>query len=127
LVTDETRRSGGGRPRQVFLSPGVPAANAPFSLTSVKGPPENPEALEIRLPDSTEVVTPQQPYERVAGYEADMVHEKLGTRFSNVRAKQPGGVRLGNETYNIVAITRDEVTLESSTLKRWTIPLKGTP
>jgi hypothetical protein len=108
--------------------------NDPFVITEVQGPPENPTGIAVRFPNSTEtaVISREKSYSRVAGYEADLVHSNLNARFANVRAKQPrtgqpSVLRLGAESYNIVAITKDEVTVESSTSnKRWTIPLKGT-
>lgn len=128
LVVDESKGSrSSSRPRQVYLSEGSTSKSDPFSIVQVIGPADNPTALKIRFPGSNEIVTvtPETPYRRVAGYEADLAHSKVGTRFNNVRAKQPGGIRLGTQTYNVVAITKDEVTVESSTQKRWTVPLKG--
>lgn len=129
LVLDQSKGGRTTRPRQVYLSEGVSSRNDPFVLTKVNGPAEEPASVEIRFADSTETatITPDNPYRRVAGYEADLVHDKLGNRFSNVRARQPGGIRLGSQTYIVVAITHDTVTVQSSTHKRWNIRLKGTP
>jgi hypothetical protein len=129
IVLDEAKGGRSARPRQVYLSLGSSAKNDPFVVTKVNGPTDNPTSVEVRFADSTETATvsKEKPFRRVAGHEADMAHEKLGSRFSNVRAKQPGGIRLGAQTYIIVAITKDEVTIQSSTSKRWTVPLKGTP
>jgi hypothetical protein len=130
IVLDESKGRRGAPPRSVYVSEGVTSKNDPFKLAKVNGPPEDPVSLDILFPDSAKLVTitRENSYSTVAGYEADLVHEKLGSRFNNVRTKQPGGIRLGVQSYNIVAITREDVTLESSTTgKRWTIQLKGTP
>ena len=129
VVLDESKGGRTARPRQLYLGVGSSAKNDPFVVTKVNGPPEDPQSIEIRFSESTETATisREKPFRRIAGYEADLAHEKLGARFSNVRAKQPGGIRLGQQTYNIVAITKDEVTVQSSTSKRWTVALRGTP
>jgi len=129
-VLDESKGGRSPRPRQLFLALGSASKSDPFVVTKITPPADNPPAVEFRFADSTETVTltREQPFKRIAGYEADLRHEKIGTPFSNVRAKQPGGIRLGTQTYNIVAITKDEVTVQSSTSnKRWTVRLKGTP
>ena len=126
-VLDEAKGGRSARPRQIYLAIGSSGKTDPFVVTKVVGPADNPTAVEFRFADSTETatVTRDQPFKRVAGYEADMIHEKLGTKFNNVRTKQPGGIRLGSQTYNIVAINKDEVTVQSSTSKRWIVRRKG--
>jgi hypothetical protein len=128
IVLDETRGGRSSRPRQVYLSRDSSSKNDPFIITQINGPEDDPASVQIRF-ESGEVATVglNRPYSRVAGYEADLVHENLGNRFTNVRAKQPGGIRLGPQTYNIVAINEGEVTLESATSKRWTVRLEATP
>lgn len=128
-ILDESKSGRSARPRPVFASIGSAGKTDPFVVTRiVAGPPDNPTSIEIRFADSTEtaVLTTEQPFKRIAGYEADLQHEKVGSRFNNVRAKQQGGIRLGSQTYNIVAITKDEVTVQSNTQKRWTVGRKGT-
>lgn len=128
-VTDET--AGGGRPRKTprFLTVGQLVREVPFLLQKVNGDPKDPTSVEIRLKESNEVVTiaRDQPYARVAGHEADLRHDALGGKqFKDVRARQ--NLTLGSEAYNVVAITKDTITLQSSkTQKRWTIQLKGSP
>ncbi len=125
-VVDESKHGHFAAPHPVFLSKGTSSKRDPFTIVDVNGPPENPTSIEIRFPDSTTAVVGREtPFNEVAGYEADMVQTKLGTRFSNIRARQPGGIRLGMQMYNVVAITKDAVTVESNTGKRWTIHLKG--
>lgn len=131
IVTDESSvRGRAPRPKQLYLDLGAPSKRDPFVVARInEGPPEDPVSLEIRFVGSNEsaIVSREKPYNRIAGYEADLAHTKLGTKFNNVRTKQPGGLRLAGQSYNIVAITEDEVTVESSTRKRWTIHLKGAP
>lgn len=129
VVVDQAKGGRTARPRQHYMGVGSASKRDPFVVAKVNGPEAEPTSLEIRFVGSNDsaVVSLEKGYERIAGYEADMVHEKVGSKYFNVRAKQPGGIRLGAQTYNIVAITKDEVTLESSSRKRWTIRLKGTP
>lgn len=134
LILDETKT---GRSRSGTNRTGVRRSFALntsqksdlFVVTKVNGPANNPSSVEFRFADSTETatITAEHPFSRIAGYEADLVHEKLGTPFKNVRAKEKQGIRLGTQTYNIVAITKDEVTLQASTStkKRWTVRRKG--
>lgn len=127
-VLDETRRGRSISPRPVFLSRGPAGRNDPFSLTGVTPPEDDPPSVEIRFPDSANAITitREKPYTRVSGYEADMTHERLGQNFKNIRARQPGGIRLGTQTYNIVAINGTEVTVQSNTSsERWTIRRQG--
>lgn len=127
-VTDET--AGGGRARKTprFLSVGQPVREVPFLLQKVNGDPRDPASVEIRLRESNEVmtITKDEPFARVAGHEADLRHDALGKNFKAVRARQ--NLTLGSEAYNVVAVTQDALTLQSSkTQKRWTIRLKGSP
>ncbi|MFN0069618.1 MAG: hypothetical protein ACKVYV_18530 [Limisphaerales bacterium] len=127
-VTDET--AGGGRPRKTprFLVVGQQVREVPFLLQKVNGDPRDPASVEIRLRESNEVVTitRDQPFARIAGHEADLRHDALGKSFKDVRARQ--NLTLGSEPYNVVAITKDALTLQSSkTQKRWTIRLKSSP
>jgi hypothetical protein len=128
LILDETKSGRGksGTPRTFAMNNS--SKNDVLVVTKANGPADNPESVEFRFSDSTEtaVVTKDQPFRRIAGYEADLTHEKLPSRFMNVRTKQPAGIRMGSQTYNIVAITKDEVTVQSSTSnKRWTVRRKG--
>lgn len=128
-VLDEAKGGRSARPRPFYLAVGSSSKNDPFVVTRVNGPTDNPTSVDIRFADSTETATlsRESPFRRIAGHEADLFHEKLGTNYRNVRARQPGGLRLGAQTYNIVAITKDEVTVQSNTSnKRWTVRLKGT-
>lgn len=105
------------------------AKNDLVILTRVVGPTDNPTSLEFRFQDSTESasVSKEQPFKKIAGYEADLTHEKLGTNLKNLRAKQAQPVRIGTHSYIIVAITKDEVTVQSvASKKRWTVRRKGT-
>lgn len=105
------------------------AKNDLVIVTRVNGAPDNPTSVEFRFQDSTETATvsKEQPFQKVAGYEADLVHDKLGANLKNLRAKQTQPVRLGAQSYNIVAIKKDEVTVQSvASKKRWTVRRKGT-
>lgn len=125
-VTDET--AGGARPRKTlrFLTVGQPVREVPFVLQKVNGDARDPASVEIRLKESNDVVTiaKDQPFARVAGHEADLRHDALGKQFKGVRARQ--NLALGSEPYNVVAVTKDTITLQSSkTQKRWTVQSRG--
>jgi hypothetical protein len=128
-ILDETKPGRNRSGTKRTFAPNVSQKSDLIIVTKLTGPPDNPSAVEFRFADSTETatITKEQPYSRIAGYEADLVHEKMGTPFKNVRTKQSQGIRLGTQTYNIVAITKDEVTVQSSTSnkKRWTVRRKG--
>jgi hypothetical protein len=127
-VTDEAAGRS-GRKVSRFLSPGQTVREVPFLLTRVVGEPASPTAVEIRFKDGNETftVTSEQPFQRVAGFEAELRHDVLGGRqFRNVRAKQ--NLTLGSQAYNVVAITRDSLTLQHpATQKRWTVRLTDAP
>ncbi len=125
-ILDESK-PGHSRSSKTY-STNSPAKNDFIILTRVNGSSDNPTSIEFRFQDSTETatVTKDQVFTRIAGYEADLVHEKLGTNLKNLRAKQSQSVRLGTQNYNIVAITKDEVTVQSiASKKRWTVRRKG--
>ncbi len=132
-VLDESKGGRGTRARQLSAALNQAKKDDPFVVTRVvEGPPEDPTSVEFRFSDSTETVVLGKgaPFRRLAGYEADLNHGKLGAKFSSIRPKQqnqqPQVIRLGSQAYNIVAITKDAVTVESSTSKkRWTVRLKG--
>lgn len=132
-VLDEAKAPKGAKARQVSAALNQAKKDDPFVVTKVvEGTPEDPTSVEFRFSDSNETVKLAKGavFKRLSGYEGDLLHSKLGAKFPNVRQKQenkqPQVIRLGSHAYNIVAITKDAVTVESSTSKkRWTVRLKG--
>ena len=96
--------------------------NNMFKLERVIGEDKrNPEAFEILLEGDKEPVriTKQQPYERVIGYAADLGHTVEKREWNDRRVKDE--LTFGGETYNIVAITANEVVLSAKSNKKQTV------
>jgi Lhr-like helicase len=76
---------------------------------------QTPPKIQILLPDTKETVTltGNQPYKRVELYEADMKYNASDT--NSVFTKQHPGdkVKLSGETWKIVVITNNAVTLSN--------------
>ena len=93
-----------------------------FTILSVKGPPENPDALIVRLADTGETVTvtKAKPYMRVDGYKADIKYEIekrswTGQRVGNV-------LRFAGDEFTIVDIGANTVVLSAqSNQRKWTL------
>jgi hypothetical protein len=116
--------------RKQSASPAQPRNNI-FTLTEVLGPKEAPVAFKLRLKDEKEdiTVTKDKPYTRVVGFAADLKYPLHNQTFPRVRAKEvlPRLIQ-DDETYNIVAITANEVVLSAkSNDKRTTLKLNPSP
>jgi hypothetical protein len=97
------------------------SAKEAFSLKEVRGPAEDPtEIVLVLAEDSKQVVTvaKDRPYTEIAGYSADLYHEV--DRRSYQRQRQGQKLTMGSNTYNIVAISESDVTLEDSATKKRT-------
>ncbi len=123
-VTKETEGSGRPVPRIA----GLKDKNNMFTITELKGPPDNPTELTVLLAGEKNPVTisKDKPFERVIGYAADLRYEPENNRtWKNVKNKAE--LAFGGETYNIVAITENEVTVSAkSNKKQTTIEFKPT-
>lgn len=98
-----------------------------FILKDVVGPPENPEAVVLELLDFKKTVTVPKDgvFTEVIAYSADLRYEAENKLFPKQRAGAK--LNLSGNSYNIVAIGADAVTLEDAqTKKRTTIPLRAT-
>lgn len=93
-----------------------------FGLVEVQGPVEKPSGLVMEILDTKRrvVITPDKPFEQVAGYSADLRHAATNKTYN--RQRHDDQLAIGSELYKIVAIESDAVTLENvHTLKRTTI------
>jgi hypothetical protein len=94
-----------------------------FTLVEVKGAPENPDQLVIKLTDSGETVTvtKDKPFQRVDGHMADLKYDPEKKTFN---ARRVGAmISFAGEDYNIVAIDTNTVILSAqSNQKRTTLP-----
>ena len=117
--TNRTRRAN----RMVFVSPGGKnEKNDYFVLRDIIGPPANPNGFVLELVDGKETVevTKTKPFDRIAGYAADLSYPlEAGRTFLDKRVKDP--IKFGGGEYNIVAINQNEVTVQASSNKRTTI------
>jgi hypothetical protein len=93
-----------------------------FTLLEVKGAPENPDALVLKLTDSGETVTvsKDKPFQRVDGYMADLKYDPERKTFN---ARRVGAmISFGGDDYYIVAIDASAVILSAqSNQKRTTL------
>jgi hypothetical protein len=93
-----------------------------FTLVSVKGDPQNPEQLVLKLTDTGETATlsKDKPFQRPDAYMADLKYDPEKKNFPNRR----GGsmVSFNGEDYIISGIESNKVTLSSqSNQKRTTL------
>jgi len=96
-----------------------------YNLLEAKGAPEKPSELVLEVKDTGENISikPDQPYQVVNGYSADL---KYPPEPGWVRSNERLGhiVRFGGETYKIVAITQSNIVISAANNKKTTISLK---
>jgi hypothetical protein len=111
----ETSRRARGK-RQTYAAVGE--KNDVFLLREVKGPPAQPTAVDLELSDTGERITISsgKPFRRVDGYMADLAYPPDSRRWVGKRVGDT--IPIERETYNIVAITKDEVVLSARTGKK---------
>lgn len=94
--------------------------NDTFALVDVKGAPENPDALDLKLVDSGEVVSIStgKAYRRVDAYAADFRYDLEKKVFRNRRV---GDVVSFNGTdYLVDEVTQDEIILQDQSNQKKT-------
>jgi len=99
--------------------------NEVFVLREVKGPPDAPTELVLELVEGGELVsvTKDKPFKRVDGYMVDLKYP-LENRPPWLNQRVGGALKFGGEDYNIVAITKTEVTvLAKSNSKKTPVPI----
>jgi hypothetical protein len=113
------------RPDTRSVSTASPRNNL-IELMRVEGPPNNPNALVLKVVKVKDFNEPirialDKPFEHVIGHAADLAYENTRQKFPNRRAGDT--IRLSDEAenYKIVAIKRNEVVLESPAKKRTTL------
>jgi hypothetical protein len=94
-----------------------------FGLVGVKGSPENPDSLTLKLVDNQQEVTVSKshPYERVDGYAVDFRYDPERKAF---RGKRVGDrVSFGGADYTVVEINQNEMILmDQSNQKKTSLP-----
>jgi hypothetical protein len=101
-------------------------ANDVFALLEVKGAPESPDALVVKLVDSGETVvfSRNQSYRRVDGYMADFRYDLEKKVFQ--RRREGDKVSFGGADYVIFEISANELILSDLSNQKKT-PLPFTP
>jgi len=123
LVTIERqaeKSSSKRRPSDRYVSVGD--KNDVFSLLAIKGSPENPDALTVKLLDSGETISVlrNQPYKRVDAYTADFLYNPEKKVFLGRRAGDK--IYFNNTNYDVVDVGPDELTLlDESNQKKTTL------
>ncbi|MDD5139321.1 MAG: hypothetical protein PHY43_03555 [Verrucomicrobiales bacterium] len=97
-----------------------------FTLVEVKGAPENPSELILKLADSGEMVSvsKQKPFKRADAYAADLKYDLDKKTF--IGRRENSSISFGGEDYIVVAIDPDEVILSAQSNQKHTT-LRYTP
>jgi hypothetical protein len=121
-VLKETGRNHRPTPRIAGLN----EKNNMFTIKEVVGDPNDPMELKLLLEGEKEpiVISKGKPYEKIIGYAADFHHQTENRDWKDRTVKDE--LNFGGETYNIVAITANEVVLSASSNKKQTT-LEYTP
>jgi hypothetical protein len=94
-----------------------------FALVDVKGAPENPDALRLKLEDSGDTISISKgkPFTRADGYMADISYAPEKKVF---RGKRTGDkISFGGTDYMVVGVNADEVVLaDQSNQKKTSLP-----
>ena len=100
---------------------------SPLILRAVKGPADNPAALELELTDTGDAISinKEKPFRRVDGYVVDLKYAPENRSFPNKRVDS--SFVFGGNEYKIVAITQDEVILSAPNQKKLTIKFSAAP
>ena len=94
--------------------------NEAFTITAVKGPPDNPTQLVLRLTDTGEsaVLSKDKPFRRVDGYKADLKYGPEGKNWQDQRVNDK--LKFAGDDYIIVAISENEVVLSAKSNQKKT-------
>ena len=106
--------------QQHYVSPGEKNEDFTLGTNGVKGDPDNPDELLLKLADSgaTVPVSKDKPFRRVDGYMADL---KYGPENKSFPDRRVGSiVSFGGEAYLIVAIDQNEVILSAQSNQKHT-------
>jgi len=94
--------------------------NEAFTIIAVKGPPDNPTQLILRLTDTGEMVTlsKDKPFRRVDGYVAGLKYTPEGKSWQDQRVNDV--LKFAGDDYIIVAINKDEAVLSAKSNQKKT-------
>jgi hypothetical protein len=108
------------RPQHQYASVGEKARE--FFLKEVKGPPENPDQLVLKLADTGAEVTlsKDKPFQRVDAYSADLKYDPDRLNVTGLRVG--ADLKFAGDNYNMIAIDQNEVILlAQSNQKKYTL------
>jgi len=109
------------RKQQRYVSLDDPKKDV-FTLLQVKGPPENPDQLVLKLADTGQTVTlsKDKPFRRVDGYTVDLKFDPEQAHWNGQRIGSH--LRFAGDEYTIVDIDSNTVVLSAqSNQKKWTL------
>ena len=97
--------------RQHYASVGD--KNEAFTIIAVKGPPDNPTQLILRLTDTGEsaMLSKDKPFRRIDGYTAGLKYAPEGKNWQDQRVNDV--LKFAGDDYIIVAINKNEVVLSA--------------
>jgi hypothetical protein len=96
-----------------------------FTLVDVKGPPENPDQLVLKLADSGAEVTvsKDKPFRRADAYSADLKYDVEKPAYVGTGLRVGDHMSFGGDDYNVIAIDKNDVILlAQSNQKKYTLP-----
>ena len=105
-----------------FVSKGD-KANETFALVDIKGAPENPDELVLKLVDTGDLVSvsKDKPYRRIDAYAADFRYDLEKKSFHGLRVGDKAA--FNGASYIVVGVSQDELILEDpSNHKKTTRP-----
>jgi hypothetical protein len=94
--------------------------NEAFTIITVKGPPDNPTQLILRLTDTgeTAMLSKDKPFRRVDGYVAGLKYAPEGKSWQDQRVNDV--LKFAGDDYIIVAIDKNEVILSAKSNQKKT-------
>jgi len=125
-VTREAEKSAGKRIPTTF-SVTTPGTKSPVFVLKDRKPKEDSSEFVLELIEDKEqvVVTKDKPHISVAGFAADLKYDPEKLIFQNKRTGD--SLIFAGDTNKIVAITATNVTVQSTSTKRTTVPYTPTP
>jgi len=126
-LTREADKNAANRPKKTLtLTPGNKSLGV--ELREVKGPKEAPTELVLEVDDSGRIsIGPEKAFSKTAGWMVGLKYPPENNKpLNNLRVDS--NIFLGGESYNIVAISENEIVVSSkSSSKRTTVKLNPAP
>jgi hypothetical protein len=94
-----------------------------FTLVDVKGPPDNPTELDLKLTDTQETfpLTKDKPFRRLEAYSADLKYDP--EKYNSTGLRVGDRLTFAGGAYNVIAIDKNSVTLlAQSNQKKYILP-----